>query len=89
MAWKVEFDKAAERELVKLDAAVARRILKFLEHRVAETENPRNLGEPLRGSRIGELWKYRVVDYRVIVNIEDHHLIVLVVKIGNRRDVYR
>jgi len=89
MAWKVELDPAAERELSKLDPPVARRILAFLHDRVAVLDDPRSIGEALKGSKLGEFWKYRVGDYRIISRIEDGALCVLVVKIGNRREVYR
>jgi mRNA interferase RelE/StbE len=89
MAWRIELDPAAERELSKLDPQVARRILRFLHERVANLEDPRSIGEALRGSRLGEFWKYRVGDYRIISSIEDGALRILVVRIGNRREVYR
>ena len=89
MAWKIELDPAAERELDKLDPPVAKRILRFLYGRVAALDDPRSIGDALKGSRLGELWKYRVGDYRIIADIEDGALKILVVKIGNRRKVYR
>ena len=89
MAWRIEFDRAAERELGKLDPQVAKRILLFLHERVANLEDPRSIGEALKGSRLGDFWKYRVGDYRLISSIEDGALRILVVKIGNRREVYR
>ena len=89
MAWRIEFDPAAERELGKLDPPITRRILAFLHNRVAPLDDPRSLGEALKGSRLGEFWKYRVGDYRVIAGIEDTALRILVVRLGNRRDVYR
>ncbi len=89
MAWKVEIEPSAERELDKLDQQNARRILLFLYERVAKLDNPRNIGEALKGSKLGEFWKYRVGDLRIIASIEDGALRVLVVKIGNRREVYR
>lgn len=89
MAWRVELDKAAERELDKLDPQVARRILTFMHGRISLLENPRSLGEALKGSKLGNFWKYRVGDSRIIANIEDDNLIILVVKIGNRRVMYR
>jgi mRNA interferase RelE/StbE len=89
MAWRIKLDPAAERELGKLDPQVARRILKFLRERVANLEDPRSIGEALKGSRLGEFWKYRVGDYRIISSIEDGALRILVVRIGNRREVYR
>ena len=89
MAWKVELDKAAENELDKLDPQMARRILSFLFDRVAKLDDPRSIGEALKGSKLGEFWKYRVGDYRIIADIEDSALRVLVVRVGNRREVYR
>ena len=89
MAWWVEFDPAAARELGKLDPQVARRILTFLHDRVATLDDPRSIGEALKGSRLGEFWKYRVGDYRIVSSIEDGTLKILVLKVGNRREVYR
>jgi mRNA interferase RelE/StbE len=89
MAWKIDLDSAAERELDKLDPQTARRILAFLHGRVAVLDDPRSIGEALKGSKLGEFWKYRVGDYRIISGIEDGALRILVVKIGNRREVYR
>ena len=89
MGWKIELARAAERDLDKLDPQVARRILVFLHGRLAELDAPRSIGEPLKGSKLGEFWKYRVGDYRVISSIEDKVLTILVVRIGNRREVYR
>jgi mRNA interferase RelE/StbE len=89
MAWKIEFDPAAAKELDKLDSQIVRRVLKFLYERVAQLEDPRSIGEALRGARLGEFWKYRVGDYRIIARIEDGRLAILVLKVGNRRDVYK
>ena len=89
MAWKIEFDPAAERELDKLDPQVARRIIRFLVDRVAVLDDPRSIGEALKGSKFGSFWKYRVGDYRIISSIEDGALKILIVKIVNRREVYR
>ena len=89
MAWKVELDEAAEHELDKLDPQVARRILSFLFDRVAKLDDPRIIGESLKGSKLGAFWKYRVGDYRIVASIEDGALRVLVVRVGNRREVYR
>ncbi len=89
MAWRVEFAKAALRELDRLDPQVARRILAFLHDRVVAQGDPRGVGQALKGAELGELWKYRIGDYRVIADIDDDVLRVLVVRIGNRRDVVR
>ena len=89
MAWTIEFDRSAQRELSKLDHATAARILAFLRDRVAPLDDPRVIGQALRGRKLGVYWKYRVGDYRVIASIEDRAVRILVVRIGNRREVYR
>ena len=89
MAWRIEIGRDAEKALDKLDRPVAQRILRFLYERVASLDDPRSIGEALKGSQLGEFWKYRVGDYRIISRIEDGELCILVVRIGNRRDVYR
>ena len=89
MAWQIKFDDASKKDLAKLDKQIARRITEFLRERVAVLDDPRSIGEALRGSKLGEFWKYRIGDYRIISSIEDGALRILVVKIGNRREVYR
>ena len=89
MAWTVELDPRAQKELDKLDRQAARRIVRFLAERLAPMDDPRALGEALKGSELGEFWKYRVSDYRIIAHIEDRLVRILVVRIGNRREVYR
>lgn len=89
MAWTVELDPAAEREVDKLDPQQAKRILRFLFERVARLDDPRSIGEALKGSRFNTLWKYRVGDYRIISSIEDNVSLILVVKVGDRKEVYR
>lgn len=89
MAWLIEFEKEAEKELRKLDKQVARRIVKFLRERVAVLDNPRSIGGALTGSTIGDYWKYRVGDYRIIADIQDRRLCIQVVRLGNRREIYR
>jgi mRNA interferase RelE/StbE len=89
LAWKIEFDPRAEDELARLDKPVKRRIVRFLLNRVAGLENPRSIGEPLRGPRFGRFWKYQVGDYRLICDIQSQAIKILVVKIGHRKDVYR
>ena len=89
MAWRIELDPAAKKELDKLDRSVALRILRFLDERVAKLDDTRSIGEALKGDKLGGFWKYRVGDYRIISRIEDGALLVLVLKIGNRRHVYR
>jgi mRNA interferase RelE/StbE len=89
MAYSVELSESADRELSKLDTQQAKRILKFLHERVAKLDDPRSIGEALHGSRLGEFWKYRVDDHRLISKIEDDRLVVLVLRVGHRREIYR
>lgn len=89
MAWRIEFDTAAQKELGRLDPQTARRILRFLKERVAPGADPRSLGQALKGERFGEFWKYRVGDHRVIARIEDQRLVILVVRVGHRSAVYK
>jgi mRNA interferase RelE/StbE len=88
MAWSIEFDPDARRELEKLDKSVSDRILKFLGERVAALDDPRAIGERLHGP-LRQYWKYRVGDYRVICSIKDDRLVVIVVRIGHRREIYK
>lgn len=87
MAWTIEIEKAAKKELAKLDKTVADRILRFLEERIATDDDPRRLGEGLTENLAG-LWKYRVGSFRVIAEIQEHRVVVLVVRIGHRSTVY-
>ena len=89
MAWQIEFDQSAKKELAKLDRQVARRLIDFLKNRVQNLRDPRSVGQALRGSTLGEFWKYRVGDFRIIASIQDERMIVLVLRVGNRSDIYR
>ena len=89
MAWRIEIDDKAKKDLAGLDKTQAKRITAFLRERIATLDDPRSIGEALKGSKLGAFWKYRVGDYRIISSIEDGALRVLVVRIGNRREVYR
>ena len=89
MAWAIEFDPDAVKDLKKLDRQVQVRLLGFLRERVATLEDPRSIGEALAGARLGHYWKYRVGDWRIIADIQDARIIVRVLRVGNRRDVYR
>jgi mRNA interferase RelE/StbE len=89
LAWQIKISQTAEKRLKKLDREVARRLIAFMRERVAVLDNPRVLGEALKGSELGEFWKYRVGDWRLICEIEDARITVTVVDLGNRREVYR
>jgi len=84
----VQLERRADKDLEKLGSRDRERILRFLHNRLAPSENPRELGEALAGP-LSEFWKYRVGDYRLISRIEDRTITIVVVRIGNRREVYR
>ena len=89
MVWRIEVSETAEKQLEKLDRPVAQRIRTFLRERVAALEDPRSIGDALKGSELGEFWKYRVGDWRVICQIKDQQIVITVITLGNRREVYR
>ena len=89
MTNQIDFDKNAAKELKKLDNQVAVRILKFLKEKLLTAKDPRELGEALKGSKLGEFWKHRIGSYRIITEIIDNKMTILVIKIGDRKEVYK
>lgn len=89
MAWQIEFDPDALKELKKLDRSVQLRLVAFLRDRLAPLDDPRSIGEALSGARLGSYWKYRVGDWRIVCDIHDRRIVVRVLRMGNRREVYR
>jgi mRNA interferase RelE/StbE len=87
MAWKIDLSSNALKQLRKLDKPVASRILKFLRGRIEKLDDPRQIGERLQGP-LGDFWKYRVGDYRVICSLQGDKLVVWVVRVGHRSEVY-
>ena len=88
MVWQIEFDSEAENDLKKIDRGMQRRILRYLRERIATEKDPRRFGAPLRRELSG-LWKYRLGDYRIICRIEEKRIVVYVIRIGHRKDVYK
>jgi mRNA interferase RelE/StbE len=89
LAWQIEFDPDALKDLRKLDKPIQIRLVGFLRTRVSSLTDPRDIGEALSGQRLGSYWKYRVGDWRIICDIQDQKILVRVLRIGNRREVYR
>jgi mRNA interferase RelE/StbE len=89
LAWTIEYTDSAKRELRKLDKQTARRIVNFMDERIGKAANPRELGKALTGETLGVYWRYRVGNYRIICDIQDKSLCVLVIRLGSRREVYR
>ena len=87
MAWEIKISKRAENSLAAMDTTAARRIKQYLEEKVATDLNPRRLGKSLHGNLSG-YWRYRVGDYRIICEIHDEEVIVLVIDVGHRSRIY-
>jgi len=87
--WTIEYHTLVQKEMRKINPEVRRRIRSFLHERLAALDDPRQTGAALQGSELGNFWRYRVGDYRIICDIQDHKLVVLVVEIGHRREIYR
>jgi mRNA interferase RelE/StbE len=89
LAWQIKFSDSAIKSLAKFDKQIAARIIKFLRERIATLEDPRSTGKALTGAIFGSYWRYRVGDYRLICDIQDGELCILVIEIGNRKAVYQ
>lgn len=89
MAWNIELSPEARKNLDALGTMEAKRVLKFLHDRVRLMDNPRSIGGPLKGSRFAGLWRYRSGDHRILCEIQDEKIRILVVLVGHRREVYK
>ena len=89
MVWRIELTETAAKQISKLDKGEAKRITAFLRQRLATLTDPRSTGKALTGPQLGSYWRYRVGDYRIICDIQDGKLCVLVIEVGNRREIYR
>ena len=88
MAWQIDYTSTALKQLTKLDKPAAKRIIDFMDERIAVLKDPRDTGKALTGAMLGAYWRYRIGDFRVICDIQDKTLCVLVVEVGGRKDVY-
>jgi mRNA interferase RelE/StbE len=87
MIYKIRFSDIALKNLKKLDSTSRIKILKYIDGVLARVEDPRLLGKVLSGN-LGEFWRYRTGNFRIICKIEDKELMVLVLKISHRKDIY-
>jgi len=87
LAWTINYSDRALKSLRKMDKQNARRIVDVMDLRIAVASDPRQSGKPLKGE-LGEFWRYRVGDYRVLCEIRDDELVILAATIGHRREVY-
>jgi mRNA interferase RelE/StbE len=86
LAWTIKHSEIAVKQLQKLEFTISKRIIKYLKERIAIQDNPRVFGNGLLHDKAG-LWRYRVEDYRIICSIQDHDLIVLVLRVGHQKEV--
>jgi mRNA interferase RelE/StbE len=89
VAWTIECDLTARKSVEKLDRQTRHRLRVFIHERLANLEDQRNTGSALKGSKLGNVWRYRVGGYRIVCDLRDQRLVILVVEIGHRREVYR
>jgi mRNA interferase RelE/StbE len=87
--WTVAYSETALKQLRKLDKPSAKRILDFIDERVASQTNPRSTGKALKGPQLHSYWRYRLGDFRIICDIQDQVLRILVIEIGHRKEIYR
>lgn len=89
MAWNIELSPEFRKNLAKIGAEEAKRVLKFLYERLRLLDNPRSIGESLKGSRFSGLWRYRAGDYRILCEIQDEKVSILAAQVGHRREIYK
>lgn len=89
MAWRIEIEAGARKDIAGLDRPIAKRVFSFLREKLGTRDDPRSIGEALHGKVCGEFRKYRVGDIRIVARIEDAKLLILVVRVGPRKNVYK
>ena len=88
MSYSVRYDEKALKQLKKMDRSVQKLITSWIEKNLIDTENPRLHGKGLSGDKSG-YWRYRVGDYRILADIRDDEIIIIIVEIGHRRETYK
>lgn len=87
MTYSVNYSKSAVKDLKKLDSQTRKLILSWIEKNLVNCSNPRAHGKALKGNRQDE-WRYRIGNYRIIANIQDDNILIFVLKVGHRREIY-
>lgn len=87
MVWTIKFSEFSTKQLKKMDKTIAKKILSYLRDKVLKQKDPRVLGKALMHDKSG-LWRYRVDDYRIICEVVDHELMILVLRLGHRKNIY-
>lgn len=88
MIYYIEYTKTAVKQLKKMDRKIAAFIISYIDEKLVNCENPRAYGKALKGG-LNDIWRYRVGDYRILAKIDDNRVIITVVEIGHRKDVYK
>ncbi len=89
LSFKVTYNEVALRQLKKLDKQTSKRLMTWISERLIGCSNPRLWGKALQGSALGENWCYRVGDYRILCNIQDENILILIAGLGHRKEVYK
>lgn len=87
MSYRVTFEKNALKKITKIDANKRIILMSWIQKNLEKCENPRSHGKALSG-KLNPYWSYRVGDYRIVVEIKDHELVIVIISLGHRRDVY-
>lgn len=88
MKWKIRYLKSIQKSIKKISRDEQKKIRDYLEDRIAHLDNPRQIGKALKGTH-SEFWRYRVGQYRIICEIDDKEIVILVIRVGHRKDIYR
>jgi len=89
MVWQIKLERGIKYDLKKIDEYQKERIRFFIFEKLAKIEDPRSIGQSLKGSKLGKFWKYRVGNYRIIAQIKDKELLIAVIGIGHRKEIYK
>jgi len=89
MVWLIKLERGVKHDLKKIDDYQKERIRFFLTEKLSKLQDPRSIGEPLKGQKLGKFWKYRVGNYRIITDIRDNELIIVVIAIGHNKEIYK
>lgn len=87
MGWKIRVSEEADKQFSKLDKGIAKQLVKYLKEKIETLDDPRKAGKPLKGNLRG-YWRYRWQDYRIICDLQDEELVILVLKLAHRKEAY-
>ena len=88
MTWKIQYLKSSKKWAKRLSPEHRKKVRVFLEQRLAHMDDPRRLGKALKGE-LAQYWRYRLGDIRIICQIQEQNLLILVIRFGQRKDIYR